>query len=87
MMFLVGNDPSREVTLGVAELCEKRGARILSYDVTSYGDVHPLLSGLLLNSLTQCFIVHSAIKRGILNLDERVLMGHGVLGAPDARWP
>ncbi|MGA3354332.1 MAG: SIS domain-containing protein, partial [Acidimicrobiales bacterium] len=49
MMFLVGNDPSREVTLKVLELCERRGARILAYDAANWGEVHPLLSGLLLN--------------------------------------
>ena len=87
MMFLLGADASREVTLGVRELCRRRGARILSYDATEYPEVHPLLSGLLLNSLTQCFVVHSAIKRGILDLDERVFMGHGVLAGAQARWP
>ncbi len=87
MMFLVGNDASRDVTLGVRRLCEQRGARTLSYDAADYAEVHPLLSGLLLNSLTQCFVVHSAVKRGILDLDERVFMGHGVLGGADARWP
>ena len=87
MMFLVGTDASREVTLGVLELCQRRGAHVLAYDAADYRDVHPLLSGLLLNSLTQCFVVHSAIKRGILNLDDRVFMGHGVLAGAEARWP
>jgi fructoselysine-6-P-deglycase FrlB-like protein len=87
MMFLVGTDAARGVTLSVIELCKSRGARVLIYDAANYPGVHPLLSGLLVNSLTQCFVVHSAIKRGILNLDERVFMGHGVLGGPDARWP
>lgn len=87
MIFLVGTDESRSVTLGVRDLCKARGARTLTYDAADYRYVHPLLTGLLLNSLTQCFVVHSAIKRGILNLDERVFMGHGVLGGADARWP
>jgi fructoselysine-6-P-deglycase FrlB-like protein len=86
MIFLVGNDAAREVTLSVIELCKSRGARVLVYDAAKYPQIHPLLGGLLLNSLTQCFVVHSAIKRGILDLDERVFMGHGVLGNSQARW-
>ena len=87
MMFLIGTDTSRDVTLGVLEVCRQHGAHILAYDVADYPVVHPLLAGLLLNSLTQCFIVQSATKRGILNLDDRVLMGHGVLAGADACWP
>jgi len=87
MMFLVGTDSSREVTLDVFELCERRGARIVSYDAADYPEVHPLLRGRPLKSLMQRFVVHSAVKRGILDLDERVFIGHGVLAGADAHWP
>lgn len=88
VMMLVGTDESRPLALRTLETLERGGSRIVRYDAANYGpDVHPLLTGLLLNSLTQCFVVHSALRRGILDLDARVLMGHGVLAADGAGWP
>lgn len=87
MMFLVGTDASREMSQRTLAFCEQNGARALVLDAADYGEVHPLLTGLVLNSLTQCFVVHSAILRGILDLDARVFMGHSVLAAGGAGWP
>ena len=88
VMMLLGTDESRALSLRTLETLERGGGRILRYDAAAYGpEVHPLLTGLLLNSLTQCFVVHSALRRGILDLDARVLMGHGVLAADGAGWP
>ena len=88
VMMLLGTDASRELAMRTLRTLEDGGSRILLYDAAEYGEgVHPLLTGLLLNSLTQCFVVHSALRRGILDLDARVLMGHGVLAADGAGWP
>jgi fructoselysine-6-P-deglycase FrlB-like protein len=84
-MVLLGTDDSRSVTQGTLAFLEAQGARTLVYDATEYGDIHPLLTPLVLNSITQWFIVYSAILRGITDLDARVFMGHGVL--TDAPWP
>lgn len=88
VMVLLGTDESRSLALRTLETLERGGSQLLVYDAAEYGsDVHPLLGGLLLNSLIQCFVVHSALRRGILDLDARVLMGHGVLSAGGAGWP
>jgi len=88
MMFLVGTDESRPVTLQMVDFCKGRGAHALVYDAADAGgEVHPLLTSFVLNSLVQWFVVYSAILRGILDLDERVFMGHQVLGKKGARWP
>ena len=84
-MVLLGTDESRRVTQGTLDFLEGRGARTLVYDAAEYGEIHPLLTPLVLNSVTQWFVVYSAILRGITDLDARVFMGHGVL--TDAPWP
>jgi fructoselysine 6-phosphate deglycase len=88
MMFLVGTDESRDVTLRTLDFCKRNGAHVVAYDAQEFGEsVHPMLTPIVMNSLTQWFVVYSAIMRGILNLDDRVFMGHNVLAANGARWP
>jgi len=88
MMFLVGTDDSRDVTLRTLEFCKSNGAHVIVYDALEFGaGVHPMLTPIVMNSLTQWFVVYSAIMRGILDLDHRVFMGHNVLGANGAKWP
>ncbi len=84
-MLLLGTDESRAVTQGTLDFLDRQGARTLVFDAAEYGEIHPLLTPLVLNSITQWFVVYSAILRGITDLDERVFMGHGVL--TDAPWP
>jgi fructoselysine-6-P-deglycase FrlB-like protein len=58
------------------------------FDVAAYPDLHPLLAPFVLLVPLQWFTVYSAILRGVLDLDERVFMGHRVLATgPDATWP
>jgi fructoselysine-6-P-deglycase FrlB-like protein len=87
MMFLLGTDESRSMTLRTLDFCRKNGARILVYDAAEFGDCHPLLTPLVMNSVVQWFVVYSAILRGILDLDERVFMGRNVLAQDGAGWP
>lgn len=84
-MLLLGTDESRPVTQGTLDFLDRQGARTLVFDAAEYGEIHPLLTPLILNSITQWFVVYSAILRGITDLDARVFMGHGVL--TDAPWP
>jgi fructoselysine-6-P-deglycase FrlB-like protein len=84
-MVLLGTDASRTTAETTLAFLESQGARTLVFDAAAYGEIHPLLTPLLLNSLTQWFVVYSAILRGITDLDARVFMGHGVLS--DAPWP
>jgi fructoselysine 6-phosphate deglycase len=86
-IFLLGTDESRDLTLRTMEFCRPRASRFLAYDAAEFGDVHPLLTPLVMNSVTQWLIVYSALLRGILDLDERVFMGHGVLASGDSAWP
>lgn len=88
MMFLLGTDASRDMTERTLVFCEEHGARTLVYDAAQHAPgLHPQLTGLVLNALTQCFVVHSAVRRGILDLDDRVFMGRNVLAAGGATWP
>jgi fructoselysine-6-P-deglycase FrlB-like protein len=87
MMFLIGTDESREMTLRTLGFCRDRASTLLTYDAAEFGDVHPLLTPLVMNSVVQWFVVYSALLRGILDLDDRVFMGQGVLAEGGARWP
>ncbi len=86
-IFLLGTDASRDLTLRTMDFCRPRSGRFLVYDAAEFGDMHPLLTSLVMNSVLQWFIVYSALLRGILDLDERVFMGHGVLAQGEASWP
>jgi fructoselysine-6-P-deglycase FrlB-like protein len=87
VMFLLGTDDSRGMSLRTLDICRENGANLLVYDAADLGDVHPLLTPIVMNPILQWFIVYSAILRGILDLDDRVFMGHQVLSVGGARWP
>lgn len=86
-VVLLGTDASRDMTLRTIAFCRDNRSDVLVYDAADLGDVHPLLTPLVLNSHTQWLIVYSAILRGITDLDERVFMGHNVLATGGASWP
>ncbi len=88
MVFLVGTDASRDMTLRGIDLVRRAGARTLVYDAADLPAVHPQLTPLVLLIPLQWFTVYSALLRGITDLDERVFMGHRILATgPDATWP
>jgi fructoselysine-6-P-deglycase FrlB-like protein len=60
---------------------------VLVFDAAEFDGCHPLLTPLVMNSVVQWFVVYSALLRGILDLDERVFMGHNVLAQGGAVWP
>jgi fructoselysine-6-P-deglycase FrlB-like protein len=87
-VILLGTDESRSVVARVRDICEKYGSRVLVYDVADYGDVNPLLAPFILMIPLQWFAVWSTLLRGIEDLDERVLMGRGILGkGQGVTWP
>jgi fructoselysine 6-phosphate deglycase len=87
MVFLLGTDESRAMTQRSIDFARRQGATVVVYDAADYEDVHPLLSPFVLKIGLQWLVVHSALLRGILDLDERVFMGHQVLAEGGARWP
>ncbi|MBP1705692.1 MAG: putative phosphosugar isomerase [Chloroflexi bacterium] len=88
VVALVGTDESRELTLRSVKAAEAAGARVLALDAADFPGLHPLLAPFVLIVPLEWFTVHSALLRGILDLDERVFMGHRLLAAgPDATWP
>lgn len=87
IVFLLGGDESRAMTLRSIEFARDQGAHTVVYDAAEDPSVHPLLAPFVLKVGLQWLVVHSAILRGILDLDERVYMGHRVLAAGGARWP
>jgi fructoselysine 6-phosphate deglycase len=88
MVLLVGTDESRPVVERVKAVCEANGARLLVFDAARYPNVHPLLTPFMLMIPLQWFAVWSTLMRGITDLDERVIMGHGILGkGQGVTWP
>ena len=60
---------------------------VVVYDVADYPGLHPLLAPFVMKVPLQWMVVHSALLRGILDLDDRVFMGRNVLSKGGARWP
>jgi fructoselysine 6-phosphate deglycase len=88
MVVLMGTDESRPVVERVRDLCAAHNARLLIYDMADYPNVHSLLAPFVLMIPLQWFAVWSALLRGITDLDERVLMGRGILGRGQGiTWP
>ena len=87
MVFLLGSDESRAMTERSLAFARERGARTIVFDAAGYEGLHPLLAPYVLKVPLQWFVVYSALLRGILDLDERVYMGHRVLSDGQAGWP
>jgi fructoselysine-6-P-deglycase FrlB-like protein len=87
MVFLLGTDASRPLTIRSLDFARAQGARAVVYDAADYPGLHPLLTPFVLKVGLQWLVVYSALLRGILDLDERVFMGHHVLAEGGARWP
>jgi fructoselysine-6-P-deglycase FrlB-like protein len=87
LFVLLGDDDSRAMGERAIETATRYGSRVEVLDIRSYGTLHPLLAPLVLLVPLQWFVVYSALLRGILDMDERVLMGRGVLATGGARWP
>ena len=86
-LVLIGTDASRPMCERTLAFLREHGARTLAIDAAAHATVHPLLTPLVLNTLTQWFTVWSAVLRGIADLDDRVFMGRQVLAEGGHRWP
>ena len=86
-LVLLGTDESRVMAERTLAFLHEHGAHAQVIDASQYGPVDPLLTPLVLNSITQWFTVWSAILRGITDLDERVFMGRSVLASGGHAWP
>ena len=87
-VILMGTDESREMTARVVKLVQMQNVPLIVYDMADYPDVHPLLAPFALMIPLQWFAVYSCLMRGITDLDERVLMGHGLMSKGDGiTWP
>jgi fructoselysine-6-P-deglycase FrlB-like protein len=88
IVVLKGTDESRPLIERVVKLCQDQNAHILVYDLKDYPNVHPLLAPFALMIPLQWFSVYSSLLRGINDLDERVIMGRGILGqGKGITWP
>ena len=83
VVALLGTDESRSMTERSIAAVEAAGSRVLRFDAADCDGVHPQLAPFLLLVPLQWFTVHSALLRGITDLDDRVFMGHGV----SRGWP
>ena len=88
VVLLKGTDESRPVVERVEQIVKTNGGRTLIYDLADYKNVHPLLAPFVLMIPLQWFAVYSTLLRGIEDLDERALMGRGIMGRGDGiTWP
>lgn len=87
-IILLGTDESRPLVERVRDILDTNGATTIVFDAADYPGIHPLLSPFVLMIPLQWFAVYSSLMRGITDLDERVLMGHGIMGkGKDITWP
>jgi len=87
-VVLKAADECRALVERVVRLLESRRAPHLVYDAARYDTAHPLLAPFVLMIPLQWFAVYSSLLRGITDLDERALMGHGILGqGQGVTWP
>jgi fructoselysine-6-P-deglycase FrlB-like protein len=87
-VLLMGTDESRPMLERVREILGSYKAKLLVFDAADYPGIHPLLSPFVLMIPLQWFAVYSSLMRGITDLDERVLMGRGIMGkGKDITWP
>lgn len=87
-VVLLGSDESREVVSRVIDLLKSQKVPLIVYDMAKYQGIHPLLAPFVLMIPLQWFAVYSAFMRGITDLDDRVLMGRGIMGKGDGiTWP
>jgi len=87
-VILLGTDESRSLVERVRDLCLNNGAHVTVFDAAKYGEFDPILSPFVLMIPLQWFAVWSTSLRGISDLDERVLMGRGLLGkGKGVTWP
>lgn len=87
IVILKGLDDSRAVVERVEKLCEGK-SHLLTFDLAKYPGVHPLLAPFVLMIPLQWFAVWGSLMRGVTDLDERVLMGRGIMGqGKGVTWP
>lgn len=88
IVILKGTDETRPMVERVQGIVEKAGARVIVYDLADYPGVHPLLAPFALKIPLQWFAVCSTLLRGIEDLDERALMGRGIMSQGEGiTWP
>ena len=85
LLALLGTDESRPIAAGVVNFWRAHGGLVVVIDAADQPTMHPLLTPILLNPITQWFVAWSAAARGITDLDERVYMGKGLFSS--GRWP
>lgn len=88
VVLLKGTDESRQMVERVQNIFAAKNAHILVFDLAKYPGIHPLLAPFALMIPLQWFAVWSSLMRGVTDLDERVLMGHGIMGqGKGVTWP
>jgi fructoselysine 6-phosphate deglycase len=87
MVHLLGAGDTRPMDEQVLRFVRDRGATTLIYDAAALHTPHALLAPFTLLVPLESFTVYGCVERGIYDLDARIFLGKGVLGAPGAVWP
>ncbi|HEN21004.1 MAG TPA: SIS domain-containing protein [Desulfobacteraceae bacterium] len=86
-VLLMADDESREICERVKGLLEREEVPLIVFDAKDY-PFHSLFASFVLMIPLQWFAVYSTYHRGIYDLDERALMGHGIMSqGKGVTWP
>jgi len=86
-VVLLADDESREIGERVVALLGSRKLSMIVFDAKKY-PFNAIFAPFVLMIPLQWFAVYSAFHRGIYDLDERVLMGRGIMGkGSGVTWP
>ena len=73
IIMFIGNDESRNYSIGTRDYCKNNGARLIVFDVRDYFSTHPALAPFVLHSVSQLFLLYLCTLNGI-NMDEYLEM-------------
>jgi len=86
-VLLMADDESREISERVKALLKNQEVPLITFDAKDY-PFSPLFASFVLMIPLQWFAVYSTFHRGIYDLDDRALMGHGIMGkGAGVTWP
>lgn len=87
MVFLLARDEQREIGERVLAFVRGQGVDTVIFDAAEYAGIPALFAPFALLIPLEWFTVYSCALRGIVDLDERIFMGKGILAKPGISWP
>lgn len=88
MVFLIADDEQHEIGERVLTFVRGQGVDVVVFNARTVAPtLHSLLAPFALLIPLEWFTAYSCALRGIVDLDERIFMGKGILAKPGSSWP